>query len=160
MKRFYPFLKALKIILLIAVFGLIASSIYNDFQYSRWISMPAAEVLSNPNDRYQNVFSLSEERSDTFHETFVNLCGNHDWGQLSLPDAETVVFESNPLLGTVRLLITGSSPGNVVYDALISAAQEIHLKAGSYQVYLIGSWFTGSIEMQYGTGSFLSRSIT
>lgn len=154
------FLKAFKIILLIAVFGLIASSVYNDFQYSRWISMPAAEVLSNPNDRYQNVFSLSEERSDAFHKTFVNFCGSHDWGQLSLSDAETVVFESDPLLGTVRLLITGSSPDNVVYDALISAAQEIHLETGSYQVYLIGSWFTGSIEMQYATGTLLSSSIT
>ena len=141
--------KFLKIVLSISIVSLIAFSIYNDFQYSQWSSMPAAEVLSGPIDCYQNFLSLSEERSDGFHETFLNLCGKHYWRQLSLSNTESVTFECDSLLGTVRLLIIGSSPDNVVYDDLISATQEIILEAGSYEIYLLGSWFTGSIEMQF-----------
>ena len=119
--------KFLKIVLSISIVSLIAFSIYNDFQYSQWSSMPA----------------------DGFHETFLNLCGKHYWRQLSLSNTESVTFECDSLLGTVRLLIIGSSPDNVVYDDLISATQEIILEAGSYEIYLLGSWFTGSIEMQF-----------
>ena len=119
--------KFLKIVLSISIVSLIAFSIYNDFQYSQWSSMPAAEVLSGPSDCYQK----------------------HYWRQLSLSNTESVTFECDSLLGTVRLLIIGSSPDNVVYDDLISATQEIILEAGSYEIYLLGSWFTGSIEMQF-----------
>lgn len=160
MKKFFQLIKFLKIILLVTIFSLSAFSVYNDFLYSRCISMPAAAVLSEPVELYQNIFSFSEEQPDTFHKTFFNLCGKHYLGQLSLPADETIVVKSDSLSGSSRLLIAGNSPDSVAYDALISTTQDIHLEAGSYLIYLLGSWFTGRIEIQHGTGPFLSISTT
>lgn len=155
MKKFSSLFKILKAVLIVAVAVLLVRSVYNGVRYSRWSSLPAAQVLSESGGRYEEFLSFAEDRSDGAHETFLNLCGKLDWKQLSLSGSESVAFTCDSLLGTVRLLIVDSASGRVVHDDLIGSAQEIPMEAGSYQIYLLGNWFTGSVEIQHKGGSAL-----
>lgn len=155
MKKFNKLFKILKAVLLVVVAVLLVRSVYNSVRYSRWSSLPAGEVLSEPGGHYEEFLSFAEDRSDGSHGTFLNLCGKLDWKRLSLSGSESVAFTCDSLLGTVRLLIVDSASGRVVHDDLIGSAQEIPMEAGSYQIYLLGNWFTGSVEIQHKGGSAL-----
>lgn len=146
----------IRFVVFVVIAPMILHSVYLDVRYSRFISLSSDILTSELGNQYQSVCTLSEERAGAFQFKVFLLNGNCFLGQMSLSHEESIAVDTSPLWGTARLLLVNDQ-GQTQYDGISDTAAQIQLSPGLYHVYLVGSWFTGSIEISYDRALFTSN---
>ncbi|WMJ75959.1 MULTISPECIES: hypothetical protein [unclassified Sedimentibacter] len=144
-----------KVVFIIGI-CLLLNSLSKDVVYNEYIDESAETLTSELDNIYYSWFYNIMEVSK--NEAVVRYCmmgGNVRLGTLSVINNTTLNIQAEKRNGDIKLLLIDDASEEVVFfDNIINNYNDFSLEKGVYQVYLVGSWFSGKFSMTFSDALF------
>lgn len=126
---------------------LILKGFVDDLENSQIYNYESQKIIEEYGDKIFPVNSITATDDKQKKYSFFLLCGIERFDKLSLLAETSFKVSMNKNCGNIKLLAANIDSGDIVTLELCDGDNELLLKKGEYQLYIVGKWFSGNVNI-------------